>query len=187
MIRKADEAQPRRDRAARRAAATTLLLVVAATPGCITDLTTPRDEIGTPGEINGRQVIYVNPFAARELRIHPLTRVIEQDANNARSIEAHVELLDRFGHPVKSLGTLNFTLYRGDAGGSAANPLEQLKRWSVDLSNPAQNSAVYDIVTRTYQVILTDVPGSNGSERGFELVVRFTSREDVPVSSTHRF
>jgi hypothetical protein len=144
-------------------------------------------EVGVAVRTDGKDVVYVNPFAARELRIHPLTRVIDDPAAGARSIEAHIELLDRFGHPVKALGQFNFTLYRGDAGGSTADPLEQLKRWSVDLSDPGGNSAVYDIVTRTYQIILTDVPGSPGSERGFELVVRFTSEENITVSSTHRF
>jgi hypothetical protein len=129
-------------------------------------------------------VIIVNPFSPEELRVHPLTRVVRNAQTGGREIEAHVELIDRFGHPVKALGTFNFSLYRT---GGAGDPTEQLIRWTVDLETAAANAEPYDLVTRTYRLVLSGAPTEPRTERGLLLVARMTLLDGRTISSTHRF
>ena len=167
---------PARTRAPRTAA---LLAAAAALPACTPDAVGPHNAQPPAGEL-----VVVNAFSPVELRVHPLTRVVLNPQRGANEIEAHLELIDRFGHTVKALGEFNFSLYRT---GGVGDPTEQLMRWSVDLSNPNANAEPYDMVTRTYRLILTGAPTEGRGERGLLLVARFTPIDGATISSTHRF
>lgn len=98
-------------------------------------------------------------LAPTELQIHPLTRIIPAADGSTASIEIHFELLDRFGDPTKALGEIAVTLNL-DAGSERASR-RQISRWNLDLTDPAANARPYDRVTRTYRLILSDVPLQN--------------------------
>jgi len=107
-------------------------------------------------------------FEPTELRIHPLTRLREDPGVPGRSVDLYFELIDRWGHGVKGLGVLTVELRAVSAGGQR-DPF-QLRTWTVAMSDPAQSSAAFDRVTRTYHLTLADVPsGSSASD----LKVRF--------------
>jgi len=159
--------------------------VVAVAGGCAgTELS--KEGVGAYAGMteDGAEVIVVNPFSPTELRVHPLTRVVVNAQSGRREIEAHVELIDRFGHPVKALGVFNFSLYRT---GGTGDPTEQLMRWTIDLEDPAANAEPYDLVTRTYRVVLAGAPDEPRGERGLLLVARMTVLDGRTISSTHRF
>lgn len=86
------------------------------------------------------------------LRIHPLSR-LEQDSSGAWRIACHLELLDAAGHGVKWLGSVRVELLRpnGETGTRQAV-------YEQDLSAPAANARAFDWVTRTYVVLLADLP-----------------------------
>ncbi len=128
---------------------------------------------------------YRNPFQPRDLVIHPLTRYVADPPVGGPRVETHVELLDEFGHPVKVLGTLDFQLYRDAAGGQIAG--EQLRRWEVDLSEPAANADAYDRVTRTYRVSLTGAPAIGGRPTALVLLAQFETLEGMVLTTEHRF
>jgi len=79
--------------------------------------------------------------------VHPLTR-LGNDAKGEPALLAHIELLDRFGHSTKALGTLLISIDppRGP-------------RWEVDLTPPDTNALLFDdLVTRTYALTLSGIP-----------------------------
>lgn len=162
------------------AAAGVLACAVAWSAGCA------GPERETPPDVDGNDpgVIIANPFPPTELRVHPLTRIVTDPQRGSREVEAHVELIDRFGHSVKALGTFNFSLYRT---GGVGDPTEQLRHWSVDLSTGEANARPYDMVTRTYRLVLAGVPDEPRDARGLLLVARLTLLDGRTISSTHRF
>lgn len=98
-------------------------------------------------------------FRPASIRVHPLTRIVRSD-DDALVIEAHVELFDAWGHPVKGLGRLRFEVTPsmpggiGDIGDSAGSVVPTM-RAEIDLSDPDSNSVeYYDSATRTYRLIL---------------------------------
>lgn len=119
-------------------------------------------------------------FEPVELRIHPLTRVRESATSTGSSVDLYFELLDKWGHGVKALGTLTVELRAIGAGGQR-EPF-QVRSWTVALSEPGVNSAAYDRVTRTYHIVLEDVPpGTTGSE----VLARFRTTGSRQISATY--
>lgn len=104
------------------------------------------------------------PFAAVELRIHPLTRVTPAPPNAevpGPQIEAHLELLDSFGLPVRDTGLLRFELFQGlpgvDPDAAPASALQD-SVWNLDLTDPARSARQFDHITQTYVIPLPGAP-----------------------------
>jgi hypothetical protein len=116
-------------------------------------------------------------FEPIELRIHPLTRL--RNTDSGRSVDLYFELLDRFGHGVKSLGTLTVELRATGVGGQR-EPF-QVRTWTVEMVDPAASSAAFDRVTRTYHVTLADVPTGDA---GSSVRVRFRTGRGRDVTGT---
>ena len=125
-------------------------------------------------------VQYVNPFEPTRLHVHGLTELAI--VNGAPRIDAHIELFDAFGQPVKALGSCIFQIYAGTSASGEQG--QQLERWVVDLTDPATNAAAYDRVTRTYRVALTEAP-SPESTRGYMLDVQFRSISGATISARY--
>lgn len=121
-----------------------------------------------------------DPFRPVQLRIHPLTRLIPASEDHPPAIETHIELLDRWGHPVKALGELRLEL-RFDADAAPA------RRWKVDLRNPEVNAAErYDVSTRTYRLRLVDAPESLTPESRATIRAAFRTLDDRTLTDTFR-
>ena len=90
-------------------------------------------------------------FAPVSVRISSLTRV-EPGVGGTPRLVLYFELLDAWGDSTKSPGWLQVELYR--VSGVAA---EREQRWELDLTDPATNSAFFD-VTGMYRVPLEEAP-----------------------------
>lgn len=124
------------------------LCALAVLAGCLQPKQAGQRDPWTPAD---------SPLAAATMRLHPLTRFLPATGNaEMLQIEAHVELMDRWGHPTKELGTLVFALRR--SSGIAGGGPEQLKRWIIQMEDPEINAQRYDPVTRTYRVLLGEIP-----------------------------
>jgi len=113
--------------------------------------------------------------------IHPLTRVV-READGALRIDAHFELLDRFGESVRDLGEVTFEARGGSAGAEGAPQAV----WRKDLRAPEASAAQFDRITRMYVATLT-----GGSEEALGtgrtvLSVRFTTLSGRVLSATWR-
>ncbi len=87
------------------------------------------------------------PFWPVKMRIHPLTRVVPDEASSRLVIEARIELRDQHNHTTKGYGTIRFDLFDGAARAESQTPIEQ---WNEDLRDLNSNRLYYDEVTRTY-------------------------------------
>ena len=131
---------------------------------------------------------YEWPFAAARIQIHPLTRLVKDpDEPRVLQIEAHVELIDRWGHDTKGVGVMRFELYRASAaeGGADPEPRQELV-WTLDLTDPAAASARYDPVTRTFVVPLDEVPEWSTEGARPTLLVRLTTPDGRRLTATRR-
>ncbi len=135
------------------------------------------------------------PFAAVELRIHPLTRVVDHPASTnpaeipGPQIEAHIELLDSYGAVVRDVGVLRFELYRGLPGAdpeSAPASATQELNWTLDLSDPARSARQFDRITQTYVVPLPGAPAWIFGDAPATLRVEFTTPDDRRIVATRR-
>lgn len=102
------------------------------------------------------------PFTPSRVRLHPLTRMLPaaSDDRPAR-IDAHIELLDQWGIPVRALGELRFVARLAPADVDAVRQIDPefagVVIWNIDLSDPETNATrFYDRVTRTYHIALSD-------------------------------
>ena len=141
-------------------------------------------EAGAPAPATAGGAGVFEPVA---LRLHALTRFTVDPRSGEPVIEAHFEPIDRWSHGVKALGELVFELYRGApaSGGGAAG--SQLRVWAVDLRDPETNSEQYDRVTRTYRVLLGDLPPDVSSGEGLALHARFTTESGRRLEAARRF
>lgn len=96
------------------------------------------------------------PFEPVALRVFPLTRV-ERDAAGAAQIVLHLELKDEWGDTVKGVGALTVQLLR-PAGVASGGGRDEV-RWDVSLWGAEENARYYDPSSRTYRIVLGDVPG----------------------------
>jgi len=100
--------------------------------------------------------------------IHPLTRV-GLDSVGKPALVLHMEVKDRFGQTIKSLGRLRVELYRptsemmagsNEGEGSTAGVQKKDRTWEIDLTDPLANSQRFDdLITRTYTIFMADPPG----------------------------
>lgn len=149
----------------------------------------------------------LNPFAAVELRIHPLTRVVPMDddagvsgggpgggggsggGSGSAQIEAHVELLDTYGHVVRDVGVLRFELYRGlpgvDPEAAPASATQELT-WTLDLTDPARSARQFDRITYTYVVPLPGAPDWLFAGDPATLRVEFSTPDGRRIVATRR-
>ncbi len=126
------------------------------------------------------------PFGAVRIEIHPLTRLVRDGAAaGTLQIEAHVELFDRFGHGVKDVGVMRFELYRSAGPSADAEPTQELV-WTLDMTDPAESSARYDAVTRTYVVPLDEAPDWTAEGARPTLLVQFTTPDGRRLTATRR-
>lgn len=95
------------------------------------------------------------PFPPVALRVFPLTRLERDEQGRARLI-LHVELKDEWGDTVKGAGELTVQLRRppGMASGGGRDEV----RWDVSLWGSEDNARYYDPSSRTYRVVLGDLP-----------------------------
>lgn len=129
-----------------------LLLLLAATllPACAVS---PKPTGADRASASSLRALAFEPVA---IRVHPLTRLTQDPGAATRSVDLYFELLDRFDHGVKGLGTLTVELRAASVGGQR-EPF-QLRTWTVSLADPASSSNAFDRVTRTYHITLADVP-----------------------------
>lgn len=93
-------------------------------------------------------------FAPASIRISPLTR-LETGTSGRPELAVYFELTDSWGHSTKSLGIAQVQLYR--LGGVSSGLATLADRWEADLTDPARNSALFD-VTRMYRLPLAELP-----------------------------
>lgn len=137
---------------------------------------------------------YEWPFAAVRIELHPLTRLVrDPDDPGVIQIEAHVEMVDRWGHDTKDVGVIRFELYRAAIPEAGAPPLpatdtepRQELVWTLDLTDPDAASARYDPVTRTFVVPLDEAPDWSAEGARPTLLVRFTTPDGRRMTATRR-
>jgi len=126
-----------------------------------------------------------DPFTPTELRIHPLTRLSVQPQTGMPHIDAHIELRDAAGDPVKSLGELTLVLFRGERVGQSQR---QAVSWSVDeFGTVAGNARAFDHVTRTYRFRLEGLPSDLDPNEGLALEARLRVGDAPELSSRLAF
>ncbi len=125
------------------------------------------------------------PFWPRWMRIHPLTRLVNDERLGHLVIEVRIELRDDFNHTTKGVGQVRFDLY--DAGGDTL-----LTTWDrdtdtdklLDLRDLTLNARYYDDITRTYLFRLgvdsTDLPAEP------QLRAYFLSADGQTLTATYR-
>jgi len=124
---------------------------------------------------SGSEPSWADPFEPERVSLHPLTQLV-RSASGEESIEAYIELFDRFGHGVKALGTVVFELYESSpTGGGGGGGADQLRRWNIDLTDPEANARPYDRVTRTYRFTLLGIPEEIRATSRPVLRVRFNT------------
>lgn len=89
------------------------------------------------------------------LRVHPLTRVAT-DARSTPAIILHLDARDGYNQAARVRGVLTVQLINvPDTPGDG----EPSRSWTIDLSDPARNAALFDdLITRTYTVPLARPP-----------------------------
>lgn len=130
-------------------------------------------------------------FQPMRVRLHPLTHYIPSASPGApASIDAHVELLDRWGLPVRALGALRF-IARTDKKQTALIAQSRPSFtgaivWNIDMSNPEQNAfRYYDPITRTYHITLSD-PALSLLDSPFTLDIVFRAPGAAPRSASRK-
>ena len=132
---------------------TAVVLAVLGVSGCaiVAPEIAPGGRAVRPGDPGG-------PFAASSMRVDGLTGFGELGGRPVLTV--HLELLDRWGHVVKSSGRLELSLVPARGG---AEPTV----YDVDLNDLRLNARLYDPVTRTYRVTLERLPGfASAAARG---------------------
>ncbi|GJM19280.1 MAG: hypothetical protein DHS20C14_14930 [Phycisphaeraceae bacterium] len=127
------------------------------------------------------------PFEPVALRVFPLTR-LDRDAEGQAQVVLHVELKDEWGDTVKGAGLLTVQLLRpqGERAGTGKDEV----RWDVSLWSDEDNARHYDPSSRTYRIVLGEVPewvvrmmpGADGSVAIEEGSVRLTAQLETPHS-----
>ncbi len=83
------------------------------------------------------------PYWPQAMRVHPLTRIMQDPASGQLMIEARIEFTDRDGVTSRSFGDLRLELVDDDAG-------TMIKAWEIDLRPTDVNKNHFDVVTSTY-------------------------------------
>lgn len=106
------------------------------------------------------------------LTVHPLTR-LTRSADGTGRADVHFELFDRYGHPVKALGDAAVEMVTRPTAAVGGTAGEQIGLWGADLTNPATNADAYDPVTRTYRLLMSEIPTMAWLDETVEVQVRF--------------
>lgn len=117
------------------------------------------------------------PYWPDAVRVHPLSRLVLDDAGKLVMIEGRIEFLDPEGDTTKAVGRLRIDLH--DAEGERG--LGPLLTWTVDLREPKINRERYDKVTRTYLCRLEIEPRDLPTAP--ELRVYFLSADNRPLNT----
>ncbi len=109
----------------------------------------PRTGLRTPNDPDPQVLRSAvrTPFAPERLRVHPLTSLSRDDADQ-RVITLHVEMLDHWEDSVKAVGLLTAEVIEGNL----------IRQWSVNLFDMEINGPGYDPHTRTYRFVLGHLP-----------------------------
>lgn len=113
------------------------------------------------------------------MRIHPLTRVMDNSEDQQRIVEVRIEFSDQFGSTTRSAGQLRLELIDRGAGGDV------VEEWNNDLRSESSNALHFDDITRTYLFRLE--LDSQYSTRDAELRAYFLSIDNSRLTATHRF
>lgn len=81
------------------------------------------------------------------MRVHPLTRMVHQEATGHWVIEARIEFTDPDRVTTKAIGDLTIQLRDAQRGTDASG---EIQTWNQDLRDLEVNRRQYDDVTRTY-------------------------------------
>lgn len=128
--------------------------------------------LATPAEV-------ASALAPASMRVHPLTR-LEPGGRGGWRLVVHLELLDPHGHSGKWLGRAEVGLEPVGGGGGGGGEAEGRGRVvTLDWSDAGANAVAFDWISRTYRVVLDDLPswarpGAGGSEVEVEVRARFT-------------
>ena len=87
------------------------------------------------------------PFWPTRMRLHPLTRLVDDPETAGVVIECRVEFNDAADHTSKAAGQLTLQVYPDSLTPTGAGAVET---WNQDLRDPVLNRRQYDDVTRTY-------------------------------------
>lgn len=85
------------------------------------------------------------PFRPVEMTFHPLSRADSADA--ATTLLLRIDFRDPDGDPVKAVGVLEIVV-------EAPTATPTSRRWSFDLTDPAENRTLFDPVTLAYRLRL---------------------------------
>lgn len=118
------------------------------------------------------------PFAPVALRVFPLTRLERADDGKMRVV-LHIELKDEWGDTVKGVGELTVQLLRppGAAGGTGRDQVG----WEIAMWGAEDNARYYDPSSRTYRLVLGDVPAWVEQLAGGDGSVRLTAQFRTPA------
>lgn len=127
-------------------------------------------------------------FAPTRVRIHPLTRLAPGSGDAPPRIDAHLELLDRWGVPVRALGELRFIARLDESDVAPARQrdpgFEGAVTWTIDMFDPQANATqYYDRVTRTYHIALSH-PILSEARAPIRLDVLFEAPEVAALSAS---
>ncbi len=119
------------------------------------------------------------PFWPVKMRIHPLTRVVPDEASSRLVIEARIELRDQHNHTTKGYGEVRFDLFDAAVTGEQT----PIKEWNQDLRDLDRNRLYYDEVTRTYLFRLGIDPADLPAEP--VLLAYYLSADERSFSATY--
>ena len=94
------------------------------------------------------------PFRPSAMRVHPLTHT-ELQVDGQPIVVLHLELKDPWGDTVKGIGQVQIQLRRATGTATIGN---RGTRWDLDLRNLETNISYFDSATRTYRIVLGDLP-----------------------------
>lgn len=94
------------------------------------------------------------PFRPAAMRVHPLTHT-EVRGDGQAVLVLHVELKDPWGDTVKGIGQVQVQLRKASATTTIG---DRGTRWDIDLRNIETNISYFDSATRTYRIVLGELP-----------------------------
>lgn len=94
------------------------------------------------------------PFRPAAMRVHPLTHT-ETRADDQPVMVLHIELKDPWGDTVKGIGQVQVQLRQATATSTIG---DRGTRWDIDLREIQENIAYFDSATRTYRIVLGELP-----------------------------
>lgn len=125
-------------------AAALLGVLLAGAAGC--DSTPPTGDHPLAGPPRSAATAPDWPYWPRRVRIHPLTRLVEEE-DGTTYVEVRVEFLDRQDDGTKANGRLELALFDERRGPEDRRVIDF---WDSDLTDETTNATRFDPVTRTY-------------------------------------